>query len=283
MMIERPAFDVDVRGIDTGTAIAVRGDMDIASIESLDSALDQALAASPRRVTLDLRGVGFVDSSGLRFLLRANARSRNEGWAFEIYRPGETAIKALAVTGVFDLLPFVDAGPGVAGFAPGDEAAATAESERTLRLEIPSTLMAPRTARVALQELLADHPLAAPHLNTLTLLVSEIVTNAVTHVEPEGEGVVEFNVTVTGRPDPRPRQRRRRGVRVARGVAAAWARRRRLRHHAARRPVLAVGDAARPGAVHRVVRARPRAAAGRRPHPRGRDQLLSLRPDRQNR
>jgi anti-sigma regulatory factor (Ser/Thr protein kinase) len=28
-------------------------------------------------------------------------------------------------------------------------------------------------------------------------LVSEIVTNAVTHVEAEGEGVVEFNVTVT--------------------------------------------------------------------------------------
>ena len=195
MMIERPAFDVDVRGIDTGTAIAVRGDMDIAAVESLDAALDQALAASPRRVTLDLRGVGFVDSSGLRFLLRANARSRNEGWAFEIYRPGETAIKALAVTGVFDLLPFVDAGPGVAGFTPGGEAAATAESERTLRLEIPSTLMAPRTARVALKELLADHPLAAPQLNTLTLLVSEIVTNAVTHAE--GEGVVEFNVTVT--------------------------------------------------------------------------------------
>lgn len=195
MMIERPAFDVDVRGIDTGTAIAVRGDMDIAAVESLDAALDQALAASPRRVTLDLRGVGFVDSSGLRFLLRANARSRNEGWAFEIYRPGETAIKALAVTGVFDLLPFVDAGPGVAGFTPGGEAAATVESERTLRLEIPSTLMAPRTARVALKELLADHPLAAPQLNTLTLLVSEIVTNAVTHAE--GEGVVEFNVTVT--------------------------------------------------------------------------------------
>jgi anti-anti-sigma factor len=197
MMIERPAFDVDVQGTDAGTAIAVRGDMDIASIESLDAALDQALAASPRRVTLDLRGVGFVDSSGLRFLLRANARSRNEGWAFEIYRPGETAIKALAVTGVLELLPFVDAGPAVVGFSPGDDATGAAESERTLRLEIPSTLMAPRTARVAVKEMLADHPLAAPKVDTLTLLVSEIVTNAVTHVEPEGEGVVEFNVTVT--------------------------------------------------------------------------------------
>jgi anti-sigma B factor antagonist len=197
MMIERPAFDVDVRGIDTGIAIAVRGDMDIASIEPLDAALDQALADSPARITLDLRGVGFVDSSGLRFLLRANARSRNEGWALEIYRPGETAIKALAVTGVLDLLPFVDAGPGVVGSPQADEAAVAAESERTLRLEIPSTLMAPRTARVALRELLDDHPLAAPQLATLTLLVSEIVTNAVTHVEAEGEGVVEFNVTVT--------------------------------------------------------------------------------------
>ena len=197
MVIERPAFDVDVRGTDAGTVIAVRGDMDIASIGSLDTALEQALASNPARVTVDLRGVGFVDSSGLRFLLRANARSRNEGWALEIYRPGETAIKALAVTGVLELLPFVDAGPAMVATQPGGEATALAESERTLRLEIPSTLMAPRTARVALRELLTDHPLAAPQLDTLTLLVSEIVTNAVTHAEPEGEGVVEFNVTVT--------------------------------------------------------------------------------------
>ena len=197
MMIERPAFDVDMRGIGAATVIAVRGDMDIASIESLDAALDQALAGAPPCVTLDLRGVGFVDSSGLKFLLRANARARNERWALEIYRPGETAIKALAVTGVLELLPFVDAGPAVVGSPQGGEAAAAAESERTLRLEIPSALMAPRTARVALRELLADHPLAAPRLDTLTLLVSETVTNAVMHVETEGERVVEFNVTVT--------------------------------------------------------------------------------------
>jgi anti-anti-sigma factor len=198
MMIERPAFDVDVRGTDAGSVIAVRGDMDVASIEPLDAALEQALAGAPPRVTVDLRGVGFVDSSGLRFLLRANARSRNEGWTLEIYRPGETAIKALAVTGVLELLPFVDAGPAIVADHPGGEAsAAAAESERTLRLEIPSTLMAPRTARVALRELLADHPLAAPRIDTLTLLVSEIVTNAVTHGEADSEGTVEFNVTVT--------------------------------------------------------------------------------------
>lgn len=197
MMIEQNAFDVDVRGNDAGAAIVVRGDMDVASVEKLDAALVQALVGAPQRLTLDLRAVGFVDSSGLKFLLRANARSKHEGWALEIYRPGETAIKALAVTGALDLLPFVDAGLAVAGTADRDAAATAAESERTLRLEIPSTLMAPRTARVALRELLADHPLAAGQLDTLTLLVSEIVTNAVTHGRTEGDSVVEFNVTVT--------------------------------------------------------------------------------------
>jgi anti-anti-sigma factor len=197
MMIEQPAFDVDVRGHDAGTTIVVRGDMDIASIETLDGALVQALAGSPQRVTLDLRAVGFVDSSGLKFLLRANARSKHEGWALEIYRPREPAIKALAVTGALDLLPFTDGGPAVIGVPEGDESAAAAESERTLRLEIPSTLMAPRTARVALREALGDHPLAVSQLDTLILLVSEIVTNAVTHGHTDDDSVVEFNVTVT--------------------------------------------------------------------------------------
>ena len=40
MMIERPAFDVDVQGIDGATAIVVRGDMDVAAIEPLDAALE---------------------------------------------------------------------------------------------------------------------------------------------------------------------------------------------------------------------------------------------------
>ncbi|HYZ61723.1 MAG TPA: STAS domain-containing protein, partial [Acetobacteraceae bacterium] len=131
MMTERPAFDVDVRGTDAGTEIVVRGDMDIASIEPLDKALDEALAEAPKAVTLDLRAVGFVDSSGLKFLLRANARAKQGGWALEIFRPAETAIRALAVTGVLDLLPFVDAGPTVLR-SGSDDVVGAAEAERTL-------------------------------------------------------------------------------------------------------------------------------------------------------
>jgi anti-sigma B factor antagonist len=197
MTIEGPAFDVVLRRTEAGLTMEVRGDMDIASVESLDQALDQALAQAPARVTVDLRAVGFVDSSGLKFLLRANTVARRDGWDLQFYRPAETAIRALTITGVIDLLPFVDAGPPPRDAFDDHEAATLSEAEKTLRLEIPSTLLAPRTARMAIRDLVSDHPLASPQLDKLTLLVSEIVTNAVTHTELAGDGEVEFSVTIT--------------------------------------------------------------------------------------
>ena len=195
---QRPAFDVAVQRTGAGARIVVRGDMDIASVRRLDQALEQAASDSPTDVALDLSAVGFVDSSGLKFLLRATARARSEGWSLTIMRPAETAIKALMITGVIDRLPFVDSGPMPIAQRPvEDDLAAGSEAERMLRLAIPSTLMAPRTARGALRDLIADHPLAGPQIDKLTLLVSEIVTNAVTHSQLEEEAEVEFTVTVT--------------------------------------------------------------------------------------
>jgi anti-sigma regulatory factor (Ser/Thr protein kinase) len=97
---------------------------------------------------------------------------------------------------VIDLLPFVDAGPAARGAFDDDQAATLPQAEKTLRLEIPSTLLAPRTARMAIRDLVSGHPFASPQLDKLMLLVSEIVTNAVTHVTPAGDGEVELSVTV---------------------------------------------------------------------------------------
>jgi anti-sigma regulatory factor (Ser/Thr protein kinase) len=72
------------------------------------------------------------------------------------------------------------------------------EGERQVRLEIPSSPEAPRKARLALHEIVADHPLAAGELDTLTLLVSEVVTNAVTHPEPAADDI-EVSIVVTPR------------------------------------------------------------------------------------
>jgi hypothetical protein len=53
MTIEKPAFDVVLRRTEAGITMEVRGDMDIASVETLDQALVEALAQPPARVTVD--------------------------------------------------------------------------------------------------------------------------------------------------------------------------------------------------------------------------------------
>jgi len=197
-MMERDAFAVSMEGMDDGARIVVEGDVDIATVPRLRDALEQALASSPACVLIDLSGVEFVDSSGLRFLLRANQRAQRSGWSLTVRRPAEPAMKAFEFTGADKWLTFASEGaePPAATQADADHAI-VAHAERMLRLHIPGSMEAPRTARVAARELVSDHPLAAAHLDSLTLLVSEVVTNAVTHPQLIDNSDVEFSVTIT--------------------------------------------------------------------------------------
>jgi anti-anti-sigma factor len=109
-MVKPPPFDVQIEQDPTGISVRVRGDIDIATIRSLEDARERVLAKAPRSVLIDLRAVGFVDSSGLKFLLETLARSQQEGWTLQILRPAETAMKVFMITGADKHLPFVDAG-----------------------------------------------------------------------------------------------------------------------------------------------------------------------------
>lgn len=69
--------------------------------------------------------------------------------------------------------------------------------DRTLLVEIAASPAAPAIARSALNGLAADHPRAASHLDELALLVSEVVTNAVVHVEYPSDEQIELSINVT--------------------------------------------------------------------------------------
>lgn len=197
-MRESDAFGVIVEGTDDGTRIVVTGDVDIATVPRLEDALQQALSSSPASVLIDLSAVGFVDSSGLRFLLDANQRAQRSGWSLAVVRPAKSAMKAFELLGANRWLPFApEQGEPDASAQSVEEHAVVAHAERMLRLNIPGSLEAPRTARLAMRELVYDHPLASANMDSLTLLVSEVVTNAVTHPQLTGDSDIEFSVTIT--------------------------------------------------------------------------------------
>jgi len=64
----------------------------------VDSALSQAEATNPPTLVLDLGGVSFMDSTGVRTLLQADSRARRDGRRLLLIGPPEPAARVLRVT-----------------------------------------------------------------------------------------------------------------------------------------------------------------------------------------
>lgn len=116
------AFDVSVTDYGDAARVTVRGELDVATAPRLDDALSE-VEAPGRHVTVDLRALTFIDSSGINVLTAHAARAAAERVTLSIFPPGAPAARALDVAGVRDVLPLVDAGARPAPHRPGPAAA----------------------------------------------------------------------------------------------------------------------------------------------------------------
>ena len=67
-----PASVVQSTEADGTIVLALSGELDLVSVESVEEALQTAVAESPPRLVFDLRALEFMDSSGMAVLLRAS-------------------------------------------------------------------------------------------------------------------------------------------------------------------------------------------------------------------
>jgi anti-anti-sigma factor len=103
-------YRIEVDHGSAGATVTIAGEIDMASIPPLERARERALAGNPTQVLIDLRGVRFIDSSGLKFLLETDRLSRTGGWTLQLVRPAESAMRVLTLTGIDKHLPFIDGG-----------------------------------------------------------------------------------------------------------------------------------------------------------------------------
>ena len=96
-------FDLNVARDESGaTRVVLRGELDLATAPRLE----QALADAGADVLLDLRGLTFMDSTGVRLLLEA-AESHRPG--LRIIAPADGEVRmTIEETGIAPLLPLVD-------------------------------------------------------------------------------------------------------------------------------------------------------------------------------
>ncbi|MCB1016969.1 MAG: STAS domain-containing protein [Acidimicrobiales bacterium] len=86
-----------------GTILVLDGEVDPHTTEQLDGAIDEAFTADARLV-LDLRGVTFIDSAGLRSLIRAQRRADDADGSLVLRAPRPSTLRVLEITGLTDEL-----------------------------------------------------------------------------------------------------------------------------------------------------------------------------------
>jgi anti-sigma B factor antagonist len=107
--MQRDQFELSESEMADGThLVALRGELDMLTCPQLTKCLE-ALGEAGANVRLDLSGLSFMDSTGVRVLYSAAKHARDGGSGLEIVPPVGEPMRVLEITGVNRLLPFVGA------------------------------------------------------------------------------------------------------------------------------------------------------------------------------
>jgi anti-sigma B factor antagonist len=93
---------------DDFTIVQPHGELDIGTVETWHAALDGIEPVG--RLVLDLRGLSFIDSTGLHLLVELHQRAQRDGFQLTLIAPAAPAGKAIQLSGLDQTLPFVAAG-----------------------------------------------------------------------------------------------------------------------------------------------------------------------------
>jgi len=92
----------------TGTVLRLSGELDLSTVAQAEDALFQIENGTDGHLTLDLRYLGFIDSTGLRFILSAHARAVERNRPFSIVRGPDAVQRVFLLTRLEERLPFTD-------------------------------------------------------------------------------------------------------------------------------------------------------------------------------
>jgi anti-anti-sigma factor len=102
-------FSISAADVEGRAHLTLRGELDLATAPELEQLVNQRIDGS-QEVVVDLRGLEFMDSSGIRVLVAAHARAGRAGTRVFIVRPtpGSAVAKIVEVAGLERELNILD-------------------------------------------------------------------------------------------------------------------------------------------------------------------------------
>ena len=110
------AFSLVVHPDGGRVRIDLQGELDLFATRPVRQRVAECVGAGFGEVVLDLRGLSFIDSTGMRLLLGFNLQARRDGWTLWLIRGPESVQRVFEIAGTSKVLPFTaDAGPAQTG------------------------------------------------------------------------------------------------------------------------------------------------------------------------
>jgi anti-anti-sigma factor len=95
--------------------VSLRGELDLSTVGKVEDELQRWEAPNSRVLLLDLSKLTFLDSTGLRCVVRADERAREEGRRLVVVKGPEAVQRVFEITRLQDRLELVDDASSVQG------------------------------------------------------------------------------------------------------------------------------------------------------------------------
>ena len=101
-------FRIEVEPARDSVRVAPVGELDIATVDKLRGEVERLRESGFGKLVLDLRGVRFLDSTGLRLVLELDQAARADSQELLLIRGSDVVQRIFEVTQVSERLQFID-------------------------------------------------------------------------------------------------------------------------------------------------------------------------------
>lgn len=101
-------LDVQEAESDGLARLALRGELDLSTVPKVEEALKRVEESRPPVIVLDLGGLTFLDSTGLRMVVTADQRAKAEDRRLAVVRGPESVQRVFSITRLDEHLDMVD-------------------------------------------------------------------------------------------------------------------------------------------------------------------------------
>lgn len=88
--------------------LMLRGELDLSTVQKVEDELEAVEGGEDKLVVLDLSGLTFLDSTGLRLMVTADQRAQKDGRRLVIVKGPETVQRVFSITKLDETLEMVD-------------------------------------------------------------------------------------------------------------------------------------------------------------------------------